>query len=501
MRVWQTVPEFVKKSVFTWAEKKFSLPGFEYALHAAMPVASNSRTTRKFVQRLVLGTPALQNTGNVLLVLATAEFIRGSGESASSMSVISEPDHTLTSINRAATKADVERLQTDLAAMTTELKALRDTKHDSVVGADAYMAPIRFKDAVGRRYSFPWHICKTWKGMESLINQAFLHVDMIGAHVQEGHYDLVGPDHAIIMPQLWESVIRPDWEITMHLWPLPEPPRKEKNTKKTKPGDELYDPMIQTDNSVFAGVNLQDPFGMDHSAELAAKKKVKKDKSKAPTSGVAPTWDDYWPPPPAPPMASDPRPPKPAVVIELPPGLRETDLEKRVKEVNLDRTRRHSSRTAAKDKTDDRHTLPGVLEIDEGGDTPTQREDYRLVEEVMDLRRPVSADELHRVQSLRETRNAHGSVGQDEQLGPGIGLGSLHPGDLDATTRTNDSPVDFDDGHVLHEGSDTEDAMLDDEALKNKMLMKYAGVAAAGTAEPLVSGIQPISHVRDGTPY
>ena len=60
--------------------------------------------------------------------------------------------------------------------------------------------------------------------MEDLIKQAFLHVDVIGPHVADGHYDLVGPDGEIILPQVWKTVIEPDWTITMHLWPIPEPP-------------------------------------------------------------------------------------------------------------------------------------------------------------------------------------------------------------------------------------------------------------------------------------
>jgi hypothetical protein len=60
--------------------------------------------------------------------------------------------------------------------------------------------------------------------MEELIKQAFLHVDVIGPHVHEGHYDLVGPDGEIILPQIWETMIQPDWAITMHMWPMPEPP-------------------------------------------------------------------------------------------------------------------------------------------------------------------------------------------------------------------------------------------------------------------------------------
>ena len=59
--------------------------------------------------------------------------------------------------------------------------------------------------------------------MEELIRQAFLHVDVVGPHVVEGHYDLVGPNGEIILPQVWETMIEPEWTITMHMWPMPEP--------------------------------------------------------------------------------------------------------------------------------------------------------------------------------------------------------------------------------------------------------------------------------------
>ena len=63
--------------------------------------------------------------------------------------------------------------------------------------------------------------------MEDLIRQAFLHVEIIGPHVAEGHYDLVGPNGEIILPQVWETMVEPDWTITMHMWPLPDPPKEE----------------------------------------------------------------------------------------------------------------------------------------------------------------------------------------------------------------------------------------------------------------------------------
>ncbi|ODM17129.1 hypothetical protein SI65_07528 [Aspergillus cristatus] len=85
--------------------------------------------------------------------------------------------------------------------------------------------PIKFKDAIGRKFSFPFELCCTWQGMEELIRQAFLHIEVIGPHVADGHYDLVGPNGDIILPQIWDTVIEPDWSITMHMWPIPEKPK------------------------------------------------------------------------------------------------------------------------------------------------------------------------------------------------------------------------------------------------------------------------------------
>ncbi|KAI2625878.1 hypothetical protein GGR54DRAFT_593393 [Hypoxylon sp. NC1633] len=144
--------------------------------------------------------------------------------------------------------------------------------------------PIRFKDAVGRHYIFPWEKAKTWTGMERLIRSCFNHVDVIGRHVNQGHYDLltyvpfstgsgpglasaevsnpdetptsitpadvgatepqtasssnvatapqaptpppaapsppVQPPAVIILPELWEDFIEPGMVISMHMWPL-----------------------------------------------------------------------------------------------------------------------------------------------------------------------------------------------------------------------------------------------------------------------------------------
>ncbi|KAF7866996.1 uncharacterized protein EAF02_009782 [Botrytis sinoallii] len=113
----------------------------------------------------------------------------------------------------------------------------KDRAYSPVVSDDKGVKPaIKFKDAVGRKFTFPFHLVSTWAGMEGLVKQAFLHVDIIGPHVNDGHYDLLGPTGEIILPQVWESVIEPGWLITMHMWPMPEPRRQAPASMLPRPG-------------------------------------------------------------------------------------------------------------------------------------------------------------------------------------------------------------------------------------------------------------------------
>lgn len=106
-------------------------------------------------------------------------------------------------------------------------KELEEEKKKNAPNPDSSKEPIRFKDAAHRKFSFPWGVCKTWKGMEGLVKQAFAHIEVLGPHVLEGHYDLIGPDGEIILPIVWETTVQPGWEIEMIMWPIQElePPR------------------------------------------------------------------------------------------------------------------------------------------------------------------------------------------------------------------------------------------------------------------------------------
>ena len=60
--------------------------------------------------------------------------------------------------------------------------------------------------------------------MEHLIKETFLLVPNLNLRVADGEYDLFGPQEEILSPSNWESMIEPDWEITMRMWPNPERP-------------------------------------------------------------------------------------------------------------------------------------------------------------------------------------------------------------------------------------------------------------------------------------
>ncbi|TAQ84666.1 hypothetical protein B7494_g7005 [Chlorociboria aeruginascens] len=121
--------------------------------------------------------------------------------------------------------AEAEKAKAEAIAEAEKAKEAAVAAVTATLTPDAKQKPIKFKDAVGRKFSFPFHLCATWAGMEELIRQAFLHVEVIGPHVADGHYDLIGPNGEIILPQVWETMIEPDWAITMHMWPMPEAPK------------------------------------------------------------------------------------------------------------------------------------------------------------------------------------------------------------------------------------------------------------------------------------
>ncbi|KAB8300555.1 hypothetical protein EYC80_000714 [Monilinia laxa] len=110
----------------------------------------------------------------------------------------------------------IERLEVVFSRQMERDLRLSSSKRDA-------RKPIKLKDAVGRRFNFPYHRCETWTGIEELIQAAFKHVDIIGSHVNQGHYNIISSAGEVILPQLWEYHVQPGLEISMSMWPISSP--------------------------------------------------------------------------------------------------------------------------------------------------------------------------------------------------------------------------------------------------------------------------------------
>ncbi|KAJ9645171.1 hypothetical protein H2199_003176 [Coniosporium tulheliwenetii] len=202
-------------------------------------------------------------------------------------------------------KAEADKKKAEEEAKAAAEAALEASKPKP----DEAKKPIRFKDAVGRKFSFPWHLCKTWRGMEELIKQAFLHVEGLGPRVQEGQYDLVGPDGEIILPQVWETVVQPDWQISMMMWPMAEPKKEKKEEKTADPIVAVPEDFVSIDVGGVGAFPVH-PVGKKNS-------KARKRRGSRRKSGMLRTrlWQPQWPAPPP-----SPRHPHPAHARLAPGG-------------------------------------------------------------------------------------------------------------------------------------------------------------------------------------
>lgn len=119
--------------------------------------------------------------------------------------------------------------------------------------------------------------------MEGLINQAFAHIENLDEPVQLGRYDLVNPDNeTIIMPELWESTVEPGMQITMMLWPIPEPEFPEEGeppeNREIPPGEilTLEDMMNMTTSSKKKGESYFNIFTISVLTYLFSRRKEEK---------------------------------------------------------------------------------------------------------------------------------------------------------------------------------------------------------------------------------
>lgn len=76
--------------------------------------------------------------------------------------------------------------------------------------------------------------------MKTLIESAFDQVHVVGPHVMEGRFDIIGShsaigpnaalekDGKIILPEVWEDFIQPGMAVAMAMWPMDQPKPEQK---------------------------------------------------------------------------------------------------------------------------------------------------------------------------------------------------------------------------------------------------------------------------------
>lgn len=102
--------------------------------------------------------------------------------------------------------------------------------------------PVILKDCLGRKFLFPIQKCRSWQvslpneksyrikadlvielqSMESLIRRSFSHVESMNSKIVTGSYDILGPTGEIILPEIWEAVIKPGWVVELRFWDYAE---------------------------------------------------------------------------------------------------------------------------------------------------------------------------------------------------------------------------------------------------------------------------------------
>lgn len=54
--------------------------------------------------------------------------------------------------------------------------------------------------------------------MENLIKRSFSHVESMNSKIIRGSYDILSPTGEIILPEIWDTVIKPGWVVELRFW-------------------------------------------------------------------------------------------------------------------------------------------------------------------------------------------------------------------------------------------------------------------------------------------
>lgn len=116
LKAWQALPRSVKQAAARWVDDNYS--DRIWQLHAALPIQKDTRTTRKLLQKAVLGAVASQGMASIMLVFSSTEnyITSDAGSTTAPGDSVSGSSHTYDPTSDGGVSR-VELSQTDMEQM------------------------------------------------------------------------------------------------------------------------------------------------------------------------------------------------------------------------------------------------------------------------------------------------------------------------------------------------------------------------------------------------
>ena len=83
--------------------------------------------------------------------------------------------------------------------------------------------------------------------MESLIKRSFSHVESMESKIFKGRYDILSPTGEIILPEIWDSVVKPGWVVELRFWDFRT--AEETDQKDCEAGIDEIAPVIESNSA------------------------------------------------------------------------------------------------------------------------------------------------------------------------------------------------------------------------------------------------------------
>jgi hypothetical protein len=521
LRAWQALPRSVKQAASKWVDDNFSHRTWH--LHAALPIQKDIRTTRRLLQRAVLGELAHQGVASIMLVFSSTEkYVTSESGSTTGDSVSSSSDSYASMSDSEASRvdlsqADMEQMREWLttkglsAAKIAELEALVVRQKESAAAAAATKASTRHDQ------SSPQGEHPTDATVQADISRpgAASHVRFVSSDVapstrQKSHVTTVTSrrsntydrGHAAIRrPEPYQistrDGLRPDYRDGS----LPSPPHRPSERASDAPrnpfNDYRYQPAtrpssrriddtnyrVHSHQSAYDRQDYREPTrtrAEDQWEYRDRHPQLYRQYSHGYNTNLDPSRDSFLPPPRPGRSSSRSRDHRSRLDYELAETM--PDRRRRSRARSLERGGSDtSSRSRGRHRSSERHVVRHRHM--EPADSRRYRDHENTRGEAGSLGRPLRIIERTQPANLERREiitNPYSDYGLHQRIYPGstqIPL-SLDPDMFSMPRQLSPEPM-------ADDASDAEDAELDDAELKNKMLVKYTGGTVANTpAEP-----------------